>query len=412
MYLTRKIKLDMDLRPELDVMRLASGQVWSDLVTNFWRVVRKKDIWLSQYTLSRWICKTDRYEGISAQSIQGVNTQLFDAFASWRQHRKSDHKARPPRKRKKWNKVVWNSQGMRLKDGVLRLSRGRGVEALGVKWEHDVVPRQAELLYYDNQYYLHCQYKVEPQKVVTGNKFAGIDLGEIHLAGVDDGTKTFLFNGRELRAKRRYQNKLKGKLQKLISRTKPCSRRRQVLVHSKNKQLKALKNQIDDILHKTSRKLVDTLLKRGVSTLVIGDLNGIRQRINYGKKTNQKLHQWCFSRFRRMIEYKARLLGMEVVLINEAYTSQTCPACGTRKKPKGRTYQCKSCGLEAHRDAVGAINIRKKYLDKLGIVKNPNERNSSPVVGARVSPIGIRYKTGSGCSSFHRRVTSLEVVDV
>jgi putative transposase len=41
------------------------------------------------------------------------------------------------------------------------------------------------------------------------------------------------------------------------------------------------------------------------------------------------------------------------------YTSQTCPACGQRNKAKDRTYQC-SCGYEAHRDRVGAINIMRQ----------------------------------------------------
>jgi putative transposase len=103
---------------------------------------------------------------------------------------------------------------------------------------------------------------------------------------------------------------------------------------------------------------------------------------------------------------------MEVKMINEAYTSQTCPACGTRRKPRDRRYHCKSCGLKAHRDAVGAINIRKKYLRESGS-QETQMKKSIGVVGARVSPIGIRYKSVSRCSSFSRRKTSyIEVAGV
>ncbi|WP_338044775.1 zinc ribbon domain-containing protein [Paenibacillus periandrae] len=42
-----------------------------------------------------------------------------------------------------------------------------------------------------------------------------------------------------------------------------------------------------------------------------------------------------------------------------AYTSQTCPYCGQRKKAKDQTYQC-TCGYTAHRDRVGAINIMRQ----------------------------------------------------
>ena len=46
---------------------------------------------------------------------------------------------------------------------------------------------------------------------------------------------------------------------------------------------------------------------------------------------------------------------------NEAYTSQTCPVCGHRHKPKDRNFRCK-CGFSWHRDVLGAWNIRSRHL--------------------------------------------------
>ena len=58
--------------------------------------------------------------------------------------------------------------------------------------------------------------------------------------------------------------------------------------------------------------------------------------------------------------YKAEAAGITVVLVDEAYTSQTCPgtlpdgtACLHCYKPKGRVYRCPACGFTAHRDGVG-----------------------------------------------------------
>jgi putative transposase len=78
---------------------------------------------------------------------------------------------------------------------------------------------------------------------------------------------------------------------------------------------------------------------------------------------------------------------MKVELQDERYTSQTCPACGKRHKPKNRIYKC-SCGFQFHRDAVGSINIRRKYLECFDV----------PVVGAMASPIGVRYSAHLQCS--------------
>ena len=121
--------------------------------------------------------------------------------------------------------------------------------------------------------------------------------------------------------------------------------------------------------------------KRKIKTIVIGDIKHIRQSINYGKKANQKLHQWAFSKIQNMITYKAKAVGISIDIEDEAYTSQTCPSCGHRKKPSRRTYRCGQCEWRGHRDVVGASNILTEYQGFL----------FTPVVGAVVSPVGIRY---------------------
>ena len=42
-------------------------------------------------------------------------------------------------------------------------------------------------------------------------------------------------------------------------------------------------------------------------------------------------------------------------LWEESYTSSVCPRCGSKNVEK---FKCLSCGLEAHRDAAGCVNIR------------------------------------------------------
>lgn len=51
-------------------------------------------------------------------------------------------------------------------------------------------------------------------------RVAGIDLGEVHMAVSHDGEHTHILNGRLLRHKRQYQNRLKEHLSKKIGRKK------------------------------------------------------------------------------------------------------------------------------------------------------------------------------------------------
>ena len=224
---------------------------------------------------------------------------------------------------------------------------------------------------------------LEPHASARGSKVAGIDLGEIHMAVSHDGEQTHILNGRHLRSKRQYRNKLGEHLSKKSDRKKKGSRRRKKLIKSKKKQLKKLKNQIRDIEHKQTSWLVCTLHQEGVQTVVIGDVRDIRQDLDVGSKQNQKLHQWSHGSVRHMLTYKAERLGMVVALQEESYTSKTCPGCGHKRKskPQGRVFHCtnKQCRFTWHRDGVGAVNIRRKYLD------------CGPVVGAMALPTGMRF---------------------
>jgi len=163
------------------------------------------------------------------------------------------------------------------------------------------------------------------------------------------------------------------------------------LIWAKNKQLQKIDNQIDDLLHKLSRKLIEMLLERGVSTVVIGELGEITRSVSYGSQMNQRLSQWAHGKFAQMLEYKARGAGMDVEYEDEAYTSQTCPKCGTAKSShkNGREFRCSNCDYTAHRDIVGAENIRRKYVG----------RRPARLPGAMASPSGVRFQPHLQCSS-------------
>mgnify|MGYP006273403651 FL=1 len=140
-------------------------------------------------------------------------------------------------------------------------------------------------------------------------------------------------------------------------------------------------------MQKHTSSLISSCIEGEISTIVIGNVKGIRDNINFGAKLNQKLHQWLASRIYDLIEYKAKSVGIEVKLQDEAYTTQTCPQCGNRYKPKNRNYNCSECGFEYHRDGVGAMNIWQKYLEV------------TQVEGVLASPTGIRYNPNLCCHS-------------
>ena len=121
-----------------------------------------------------------------------------------------------------------------------------------------------------------------------------------------------------------------------------------------------------DCLHKHTIKFVDLCKERDIGTIVLGDLTGIRNNINYGKRANQKLHQWAFDKITQPHHLQSKSSWYSGENNSESYTSQTCPHCGHKKKPSNRNYHCKQCDFKYHRDGVGAMNIRAKYLGCFG----------------------------------------------
>ena len=379
MYQVRRVHIGKT--PQLDELARECGKLYSQTLVSFWRTVRKKGIWLQPKHLMRWHT-SDKLHAHSADAC----VQAFCAsLKSWRARRKTDPDAHPPRRRRDYFRIEYKCTAIRFKDGKLTLSNGRGNAPLVLDWPWET-PKTVGIHWTGTQYEAIATYKVEAQAQPLGDKIAGIDLGEIHAAVSHDGEQTHILNGRLLRSKRQYQNKLKAKLQTRIDRCKKGSHRRKKLAQSKQKQLKKLKNEIKDIEHKQTTHLVSTLHEHGVQTVVIGDVRDIRQDLDVGSKNNQKLHQWSHGSVRHMLAYKAERLGMVVALQEERSTSKTCPKCGHRRKSKvtGRVFHCtnKKCGFTWHRDGVGAYNIRQKYRGEFGI---PH------VVGDMAPPTGLRF---------------------
>lgn len=375
MYKT--IRLNLEKTQQLDSLARSAGELYTRTLVNYWRLVRKKQVFLSQYGMEK-LCISSQLHAHTSDAIVG---NFYSSIKSAKARKKAGStEAKYPRRRKYFYKITWKSAAIKTKNGQLNLSNGKGNPALVIPWQWDK-PKQVEIGWKKGVgYQLRATYFTTAIATPQGEKIAAIDQGEIRTATVFDGENTIIYSGRLLRSKVRYRAKTIAKLDALISKTKKGSQRRKYLVATKHRIARKLDHQINDILHKQSTYLVSTLFNLGVQTVVIGDIRNIRDAIKYGAKVNQKLHSWSFGKYRWMVEYKAQKLGMKTVLQDEAYSSQTCPACGKRHKPKGRTYKC-SCGFEFDRDGVGSYNIRAKYLGNFG----------SPVVGLMASPVGVRF---------------------
>jgi transposase len=74
----------------------------------------------------------------------------------------------------------------------------------------------------------------------------------------------------------------------------------------------------------------------------------------------QRLGGWAFHQLGTFLAYKASAAGVQLVLVDPAHTSQTCPVCGCldrRNRPTQARFACVACGFAGHADHVAAVNV-------------------------------------------------------
>ena len=148
-------------------------------------------------------------------------------------------------------------------------------------------------------------------------------------------------------------------------------------------------------------RFVKLCYEKGVTEIVVGDVKGIRQN-NKNAKANAMIHNfWSFKYIINRLITTAENFGIKVKLVKENHTSSVCPRCGSTNVYKHkRLFKCLKCGLEAHRDVVGVLNIARLSARTGGFngaLASPELPRTHPLV-AQTSPQGILALRAGGMS--------------
>ena len=120
-------------------------------------------------------------------------------------------------------------------------------------------------------------------------------------------------------------------------------------------------NRTKDFACVVAKKLVGWAAFGGPSTLVFERLKFDRRR-KKGKALNRRLSLWPHALIKQRVRNRAELVGMPVVEVDPAYTSQLCSACGNLGERKRHAFSCAACGASAHADVNAAANIRARFF--------------------------------------------------
>lgn len=216
-------------------------------------------------------------------------------------------------------------------------------------------------------------YEIPNVKMLPDNgHYLSLDLGVHNLMTCFDSECGSFIVGREYLTITRKYDKVIAKVQgqwasqqaaKGIRYPKPSNHT--LSLHEKKRHC------VHDYLHKITHYIARYCQQHHINTVVIGDISGIRAGLDLGDRINQELHALPYRKITMMLEYKLRLLGITLVTVNEAYSSQCSPLSPNVSKKYAVKSNRVLRGLYSdgsniwNADAVGAYNILRIYLQQV-----------------------------------------------
>jgi IS605 OrfB family transposase len=353
--------------------------------------------YLNYYEIYKLLKTSDQYKALPSKAAQ-ANLRLldkswkcyFEAIKSYYKNPiKFTGKPKLPGYKdslKGRNLVVFNyqaiSKSILLKNKVIKLSCLNILIPTTLKYESICEVRIVPKL---NHYKIEIVYNSDPIDLNLDKiRVASIDLGLNNLVTIGFNTKDvkpLIINGRPLKSINQFFNKTRAKFQSTIKNK--SSKRIQNLTNKRN-------NKVQDYLHKSSRIIINQLIHNNIGLLIIGKNEGWKENINIGKKNNQNFVSIPHCTFINQLIYKAQLVGIEVILQEESYTSKASfidqDNIPTYKKGTKHTFSGKRIkrGLYKSKESIfinadlnGAYNILRKAVPNSfedgieGFVVNP-----------------------------------------
>ncbi len=334
--------------------------------------------WLRYYDLWYMLKDKDPYKKLPSQTAQQI-LKLVDKnwksfFQSLKTYKKHPKKylgpPKPPRYKKKDGEyiLVFTNQQCRIKGGFLYFPKKTQVSPVKTRIKSKL--NQVRIIPKGLYYILEIIYQKEVKNLnLDKERIIGIDLGLNNIITIvnNAGLQPAIIKGGIVKSINQFYNKQLAKYKSIKDKQGISSetKRMQRLTQKRN-------NKINDIFHKISRSLINYCINHDFGTIVIGYNKTWKHKIKIGKRNNQNFVQIPFFKFVSQIEYKSLLIGIDVILEPEFFTSRCSfldhEAIKRHEKYQGKRvcrglYQSQK-GYIINADVNGAYNILKKAVPK------------------------------------------------
>ena len=254
-------------------------------------------------------------------------TSFFKSIKDWSKHKDKylDKPKLPKYKSKNGREIlILTNQNVKLKRNILSFPKTFNkftIQPQFVNRSNFVSFQQVRFLPKNKHIVIEIVYNIEIPNIVKNNgRYLSIDIGVDNLSTITNNFNEapVIINGKCLKSINQYYNK---SLAYYKSVTKMLNK--QDYSNKQNKLTIKRNAKITDYLHKTSRFIVNYANQQSVSAIVIGHNKEWKQNSVLSKQVNQHFVQIPFNTLIQQIQYKAEEFGINVILVEESYTSGT-----------------------------------------------------------------------------------------
>lgn len=288
----------------------------------------KLNNFLNYYDLDYILKDKQAYRKLPSQTSQQilklVNRNWRSYFRALKEYRanpkKFKNKPRIPHYKKKNGEsiVIFTNQQCRIKGGYLRFPKKVNLKLMKTRIKEKL--KEVRIIPLGIKYKIDIIYEIEEQDLgLNKNNILSIDLGLNNLitAVNNIGLDPIIIKGKVIKSVNQYYNKQLAYYRSIENKKSNFQDTKRIpKLHLKRN------NKINTIFHRISRLLIDYCIENNLGTIIIGYNDGWKQKINLGKRNNQKFVQIPFLRLINQVKYKSELIGITVITINENHTSK------------------------------------------------------------------------------------------
>ncbi|MFX1258409.1 MAG: RNA-guided endonuclease InsQ/TnpB family protein [Promethearchaeota archaeon] len=334
----------------------------------------KVNNFLSYYDLDFVLKRKNAYRKLPSQPSQQILKlvvrnwkSFFRALKDWNINKKK-YKRKPkiPKYKKKNGEaiVIFTNQQCKIKKGHLYFPKRVNLEPIKIRIKNKL--KEVRIIPLGVCYKIEIVYEKEAQDLqLDKTHILSVDLGLTNLitAVNNNGCRPFIIKGGMIKSINQYYNKQLAYFRSIENKKGNFQDTKRIQkLHLKRN------NKLSTLFHRISKNVIKYCVQNNIGTFVIGYNRGWKQKINIGKRNNQKFVQISFLKLVHQLQYKAHLKGIDALTVNENHTSK-CSFLDNEPIEKRETYVGKrikrglfktSDGTIINADVNGAYNIMKK----------------------------------------------------